>query len=196
MRARLTRRDFLSAAGIGATALTLTGASQAEAASPRKQIRTAHLGEPVQCPKSSGDLWTATWADDGNLYVASDDTSAFDAACSNNLAVSRVTGDVPPDLRGVTINCMKEYGGGSETRREDGGMWKACGLTCLDGVLYMSVSRHLTCPTEPNGKWEGRWSPFWIQETWDASIIKSIDHGKTWSGRSPVGPCYVSRPNV
>jgi hypothetical protein len=164
----------------------MVGSAPAKAAFPKLRIRTAHLGEPVQCPKSAGDLWTATWADDGDLYVASDDTSAFDAACSSNLAISRVMG-VPPHLRGVTINCMKEYGGGSETRREDGGMWKACGLTCVDGVLYLSVSRQLTCPTEPNGKWEGRWSPFWIQETWDASIIKSADHGRTWSPAPQLG---------
>jgi len=187
MTAKPTRRDFLSAAGMGTTALAMVASAQAKAGSPKMRIRTAHLGEPVQCPRSSGDLWTATWAEDGDLYVASDDTSAFDGACGSNLAISRVIGDVPPDLRGVTINCMKEYGGGSETRREDGGMWKACGLTCVDGVLYMSVSRHLTCPTEPNSKWEGRWSPFWIQETWDASIIKSHDHGRTWSPAPQLG---------
>jgi len=187
MGTRLTRRAFLSAAGMGTTALTMVASAQAKAGSPKMRIRAAHLGEPVQCPKSSGDLWTATWADEGDLYVASDDTSAFDGACSSNLAISRVMGDVPADLHGITINCMKEYGGGSETRREDGGMWKACGLTCVDGVLYMSVSRHLTCPTEPNGKWEGRWSPFWIQETWDSSIIKSADHGKTWSPTPQLG---------
>ena len=102
MQARLTRRDFLSAAGIGATALALTG-SQAVAGAPRERIRTAHLGEPVQIPKSSGDLWTATWADDGELYVASDDTSAFDAACSGNLALSRLAGDVPPPLTHVFL---------------------------------------------------------------------------------------------
>lgn len=188
MRTTLNRRAFLSSTGIGVAALTLGAQhSRASAAHARRRIRAAHLGEPVQRVKSSGDLWTATWADDGDLYVASDDTSAFDGACSSNLAVSRLAGDRPPDLRGVTVNCMKEYGGGSETRREDGGMWKACGLTCINGVLYMAVSRQLTCPTEPDGKWEGRWSPFWIQETWDASIIKSTDHGKTWSAMPRLG---------
>jgi hypothetical protein len=139
------------------------------------------LGAASRLPNSGGDLWTATWADDDNLYSASDDTSGFGGACNSNLAVNRITGSAPPDLHGVTVNCMKEYGGGSETQKEDGGMWKACGLTCVDGVLYLSVSRQLTCPTEPNGTWEGRSSPFPIQETWDASIVKSTDHGRTWS---------------
>jgi len=185
--ARSTRRDFLLAAGEAAGALALPAFSLSQAASPRSRILSAHLGEPVQCPNSGGDLWTATWADDGELYVASDDTTAFDGACSSNLAVNRLTGEAPPNLRGATVNCMKEYGGGSESRREDGGMWKACGLTCVDGVLYMSVSRHLTCPTEPNRTWEGYYSPFWIQETWDASIVKSDDHGRTWSRMPELG---------
>lgn len=146
-----------------------------------KRILTAHLGDAVRLPNCSGDTWSATWADDGKVYVTSDDTSGFNKACNSNLALNRITGDGPPDLQGVTVNCMAQFGAGSQTLAEDGGMWKACGLTCVDGVLYMSVSRQLTCPTEPNGEWKGRSSPFWIQETWDASIIKSNDHGKTWS---------------
>jgi len=164
---------------------TLVGSAPANTPLGKLQIRAASLGEAILCPDSAGDTWTAAWADDGELYVSSDDTSAFHGACHSNLAISRLTGDVPPALKGATVNCMREFGVESENRREDGGMWKACGLTCVDGVLYLAVSRHLTCPTEPGpvptGYWEGRYSPFWIQETWDASIIKSADHGKTWS---------------
>jgi hypothetical protein len=66
-------------------------------------------------------------------------------------------------------------------------MWKACGITCVDGVLYMGVSRQLTCPTEPKLTWQGRYSPFPIQETWDSSIISSPDHGRTWSSAPELG---------
>jgi len=187
MESRLTRRHFLAVAGAGAAGLGLAGGPTSKGAQGKTRVLKVHLGKATRCPESGGDLWTATWADDDNLYVASDDTSGFNGACGSNLAVNRISGRMPPDLHGVTINCMKEFGGGSETRVEDGGMWKACGLTCVDGVLYMSVSRHLTAPTEPNGAWEGRSSPFWIQETWDASIIKSTDHGKTWSAIPQLG---------
>ncbi len=44
-------------------------------------------------------------------------------------------------------------------------MWKACGLASIDGVLYMTVSRHLNPDYAP-----------WIQQTWDASMIMSRDH--------------------
>jgi hypothetical protein len=77
---------------------------------------------------------------------------------------------MPPEIHGVTVNPMKEFGGWGEIRKEDGAMWKACGLISVDGVLYLSVSRHLNPDFDP-----------WIQQTWDATIIKSVDHGKTWS---------------
>lgn len=158
--------------------------------STKPLIRSARLGTPIRLAGGGGDTWIAAWADDDNLYVTSDDTGGFNNACgksASNLAVNRVTGIMPPQLRGETVNCMKEYGRGSETKQEDGGMWKACGITCVDGVLYMGVSRQLTCPTEPNFTWEGRYSPFPIQETWDSSIISSSDHGKTWSSMPEIG---------
>jgi hypothetical protein len=49
-------------------------------------------------------------------------------------------------------------------------------------VLYLSVSRHFyegVVDTKPNPAHR-----FLIQQTWDASILKSTDHGKTWS-RAP-----------
>jgi hypothetical protein len=149
------------------------GHAQSSAPASR-QVETprlrAHLGGAIRYPESHGDLWTATWADDDNLYVASDDTQGFDKACSSNLAMSKIKGGMPPDVHGVTINAMSEFGGWGELRKEDGAMWKACGLTSVDGVLYLSVSRHLNPDYAP-----------WIQQTWDATIISSRDHGKTWS---------------
>jgi hypothetical protein len=179
----MTRRDlFLMTALGGALAEPSSLPSSPANATPR--IRSARLGTPTKLEGSHGDTWIAAWADDDFLYVTSDDTSGFNNACTkagSNLAVNRITGAMPPQLHGETVNCMKEYGHGSETNSEDGGMWKACGITCVDGVLYMGVSRQLTCPTEPNLTWQGRYSPFPIQETWDSSIVSSPDHGKTWS---------------
>jgi hypothetical protein len=137
----------------------------------RMRIVGARLGKPIRYPKSHGDLWTTTWADDDNLYTASNDTLGFNRSCSSNLAVHRLTGKAPPELRAVTVNPMKAFGGWGEVRKEDGAMWKACGLACVDGVLYLSVSRHAN-PSERS---------FQIQQAWDASILKSTDHGKSWS---------------
>ncbi|MCL6628316.1 MAG: hypothetical protein K6U00_01785 [Armatimonadetes bacterium] len=138
----------------------------------------AEFGDPIRCPGSHGDLWSATWADDDALYCVSDDTRGFFGSCDSNLAVHRLDG-VPPHLHGYTINPMSEYGRLGETLTEDGGMWKACGLTCIDGVLYLSVSRHI-------GN-EMHYSRYGIQEAWDSSIVFSYDHGKSWSQMPSLG---------
>lgn len=136
----------------------------------------AHLGVPRRYPGSHGDVWTTTWADDGALYSVSDDTRGIDGTCSSNLALNRIDGDRPPHLQGRTVNGMADYGGWGQTL-EDGGMWKANGLTCVDGVLYLSVSRH----GDPSP------GPDHIQQTWDASIVKSEDYGRTWSPAPRLG---------
>ena len=158
----LTRAAFLRQISLAPLAAALRPA----------KILKASLGERIPLRSSNGDVWTSAWADDDNLYAASDDSNGFNKACHNNLVVSRISGR-PPDLTGVTFNCMPEFGKVGELRKEDGASWKASGLTCIDGVLYLAVSRHFYA--------DKRGRNFWIQETWDATIIKSTDHGKTWS---------------
>ena len=63
------------------------------------------LSEPLLYPESHGDVWAATWADDGHVYAAADDTSGVDHACSSNIAIHRVTGN-PPGHTLATINAM------------------------------------------------------------------------------------------
>jgi hypothetical protein len=187
-QSNLSRRTLLQ--GVGSTLLGGRWNSSGSASIGRAFVLAKlklHLGQSIPLANCAGDLWSTTWADDDNLYAASDDTSGFKNVCSSNLAINRISGSGPPDLQGFTINCMAAYGRASETRKEDGGMWKACGLTCVDGILYLSVSRQLTCATEPRGVWQGRFSPFWIQETWDSSIVKSTDHGRTWSPAPKLG---------
>jgi hypothetical protein len=109
------------------------------------------------------------------VYAASDDTTGIDKRANSNLALNRFKGQMPPHLEGITTNAMRQFGGWGELRKEDGAMWKACGLASIDGVLYMTVSRHLNPDYPP-----------WIQQTWDASIIKSTNHGQTWTpGSAP-----------
>jgi len=136
----------------------------------RPRIARAHIGTATRLGGSHGDLWSATWADDDEVYVASDDTFGFDRAADSNLAVSRISGALPPNLNGVTVNPMWAYGRQTEYL-EDDGMWKATGIASVDGSLYLGVSRH----SHPLG------NPFFVQETWDASIVRSDDHGATWT---------------
>ena len=186
MRDQLGRREFLrwsSLAGLACAApRSLIGAPIAAAARPesekKKRIVKAQIGNSVRIPNCSGDVWTTTWADDNNLYSVTDDTTGFNKACDSNLAVQRVTGGPPPNLQGETVNAMREFGKGGELKT-DNASWKASGLTCVDGVLYLAVSRHYYDGVGDMSSDSAH--HFWVQETWDASIIKSTDHGKTWT---------------
>jgi hypothetical protein len=181
----LARRDFLRLGSLSALAWAAPGSFSVSSArsrppepSEKKRILKARIGKPIRLPNCWGDVWTTTWADDDNLYTVSDDTTGFNKACNSNLAVHRITGGPPPNIEGVTVNPMSEFGKAGELK-EDGASWKATGLTCVDGVLYLALSRHYY-----DGVGDESDNPvqrFWIQETWDASIIKSTDHGKTWS---------------
>lgn len=186
------RRDFLRVGSLGALACAVPGSfSAAHLAAPppqqtggKKRIVKAQIGDSIRIPNCTGDVWTTTWADDDNLYSATDDTTGFNQACDSNLAVQRVTGGPPPDLQGETVSGMREFGKGAELK-EDRASWKASGLICVDGVLYLGVSRHYYDGVGDTSNDSAH--HFWIQETWDASIVKSTDHGKTWSEAPKLG---------
>jgi hypothetical protein len=134
-----------------------------------------------------GDTWSVCEGPDGQLFTAADDTRGFGGVCSSNLAVNILTG-APPDLSGVTVNPMKQFGEMCETG-PDLGHWKANGITSVDGSLLLSVSRHHYMAP-----------PFWRQDAFDASIIRSDDGGTTWSeapepamfpGRSFATPWFI-----
>jgi hypothetical protein len=177
------QRRFLQRGSLGVLSLAVArdlfsvpaAAASPQQAEKKKRIVKAQIGNAILLPNNGGDVWTTTWADDDNLYSASDDTGGFDNACDSNLAVNRISGGPPPNVVGVTVNPMKQFGKAGELK-EDGASWKASGLICVNGVLYLAVSRH-------------RYSDehFVIQETWDASIVKSTDHGMTWSPTPKLG---------
>jgi hypothetical protein len=149
------------------------------------RIVKAAIGSPVRVPGSHGDLWTAAWADDDMLYTASNDTQGFHRAVSSNLAISRIEGDDPRSLRGVTTNGMPEYGFWGEVSPQDHAFWKANGLASIDGTLYMTVSRqsgYMDCDI-PH------------QEAFDATVVSSADRGVTWSPAPELGVSTFPGPS-
>jgi hypothetical protein len=73
---------------------------------------------------------------------------------------------------------MVEYqkaGGAYPDPEGSGYNWKGSGLTCIDGVLYLIVGRHnyWHCKNPVDKRFR--------QTAANASIIKSLDHGKTWT---------------
>jgi len=140
--------------------------------SPYPQSKTIKgirwLGERIRYPGSLGDTWSCTWADDGEIYSTADDGTGINDSNNSNLALFKIEGK-PPEHKISLVNPMSQYGTGGEYDRADS--WKANGLICIDGVLYMGVSQHSSAIDYPDG----------VQRTYDGSIIKSTDHGKTWS---------------
>ena len=132
------------------------------------QIINCKTDKPTAYPNTFGDSWVGTWADDNAIYVYADDT--WDGKKSSNLAVYRLVGDDPFNLTVQPVNSMDEYGHAGELGK-DKCSWKASGITCVDGVLYIAVSR-----------WDSKPSPVDMrQAARNSSIIKSTDHGLTWS---------------
>lgn len=142
------------------------------------------LTEQVKFPNFDGDTWSPAWTDRDELISSTDDSLGHIVPNENgmhekheinsNLAIYRITGNPASANYGLTlVNPMSDYG----SRGEHAGLasWKANGMTCVDGTLYLSVSQHRY------------WRSDLIQTTYDASIVKSEDYGKTWSPAPELG---------
>ncbi len=152
-------------------ALFLTSASLL-CARPNKQIVDVRFDGPYrQITNSQGDEWAPTWADDGALYTGNDDGSSFGGFGGRCIAFGKVTGDDPATLRGQSITDMAGYG--EDKPSDDHANWKTMNSYCVDGVLYMFVTRCMY--PEQSG------DPHHRHIFKNSSIIKSTDHGKTWS---------------
>jgi hypothetical protein len=186
----MKRRDLIG--GSFAAALSATLKVQAAGLlpeflsdAPSRRLRAVRVGAPVPVEDSSGDTWVAAWASDGGLYSPSDDTGGFHRAAHANVAFNRIDGSDPLHLSGKTVNPMQNYGKGGE-KGPDGCTWKSSGCTFIDGILYLVVARHMY--GEDSG------DPHRRQTAQNASIIKSVDFGRTWTRpadvnyRSPMFP--------
>ena len=143
-----------------------------EATENSAPLRSISVGAPIPVADSEGDTWAPTWAANGNLYSPSNDTTGFYSAPKANIAFNRIDGNDPRHLGGKTISPMLPYGKESE-RGPDGCTWKSSGCACIDGVLYWVVARHRY------GEESG--DPHRRQNAQNASIIKSVDYGRTWT---------------
>jgi len=124
-----------------------------------------------QIANSSGDEWAPTWADDDNLYTGNDDGSSFGGIAGRSIAFGKLMGNDPFHLVGHTISDMAGYG--KTTPSPDQANWKTMNSYCVDGVLYMFVTRCLY--PEQSGDAHKR------HIFKNSSIIKSTDRGVTWT---------------
>lgn len=129
---------------------------------------------PTKYPTAYGDTWFSTWADDGNLYVTSNDSTGFNGTCNGghdtNIVVNELVGADPTALTAPFVNCMTSYRGRTLADRCS---WKTGNITSVEGTLYLAVARQLGgCSADQS---------VGLQPSFNASIVKSTDHGRTWS---------------
>ena len=167
---------------------------------------TARLGKPYMYTESFGDSWSSAWLDDGRVLTLSCDTKGWREGCGadgSNWALNELTGDFTNagGLYGRTVNPMKshpfDFGRWANVKYDEDGvkrMWKANSIAFADGSLYVSVSRHGPMISGTD----------YLQDSINASIIRSDDFGETWSmtedrcyfdpmfpGRRFPLPCFV-----
>ena len=118
-----------------------------------------------------GDTADPFWADDDYLYHFTCDGPGFGKE-GRNLCLNKLTGPDRDHLKGELINSMDEYGKSDEAG-PDGATWKICGQECIDGVFYGFVARNIYGNKSKD--------PLMRQTSFNASLIKSTDHGKTWT---------------
>ena len=117
-----------------------------------------------------GDTADPFWADDDCLYHFTCDGSGFGKE-GRNLCLNKLTGPDQEHLKGELVNPMQEYGKSDETG-PDGATWKITGQECIDGNFYGFVVRNIYGHKSKD--------PLMRQTSFNASLIKSGDHGKTW----------------
>jgi len=120
---------------------------------------------------SNGDTWDPFWADDDNLYAFNCDGRGFGTQ-PRNLAFNQLQGDSPHSLTGRMVNSMDEYGIAGK-KEADNATWKACGQECIDSTFYAFVSRNVYGSDSKD--------PLLRQTAFNASLIKSVDRGLTWT---------------
>jgi hypothetical protein len=179
---RVRQAALVTAAVSLAAVASLAGARAASGpAQAGPAITGLTVGLPYDGPatthgrQSGGDTWYNTWAASGSIYATSDDSHGYHGQCVHaaNLAVNELTGSDPSELGNPYTNCMTSYGRiGSEGDYHDGGTWKSEGIIAVGGTLYLAVARQGDGKSSYPGGYQG---------SYDASLVKSGNGGRTWS---------------
>ena len=125
---------------------------------------------------SNGDLWPGAWSDDDYLYTANGDGPGF-GSVNSDIAVGRLKGTPATGITRQGLahgDAIARVWSGSEYNR------KPTGMVSVGGVLYMAVQ---DLRRTQDGLFD---------DAPAASIYKSTDKGRTWTGTSePMFKDYV-----
>jgi hypothetical protein len=150
-------------------ALPMPADSRTPSPNDSTPIVDVELGAPAYLDYG-GDSWDPTWAEDDDLYAAVNDGSGF-GVLERNIAFNRISGGDPLALTGQLQSVMDDYGAINAPLAADGRNWKSGGSIAIDGMLYMSVGMDRYVDAGYGGR----------QTRINSSIIKSNDHGRSWS---------------
>lgn len=157
------------------TAISATLCAQEQPSKPIAAV-LPDLTQVAKWHDSNGDTADPFWADDGDLYHFMCDGRGFGTQ-PRNLCFNKLTGTDLPALKGEQVNPMDEYGTNGASMigaaRNDGANWKVTGQECIDGVFYAFVAR--------NQYGNHSKDPLLRQTSVNSSLIKSTDHGRTWT---------------
>lgn len=124
----------------------------------------------VSLKAGNGDCWPIAWADDDNLYAFNGDGLGFGTKMGQ-LVLNKLSGDSPDSLTG-TVVMAGAYDGCFK------GSTKSMGLTCIDGILYAAMLGMTDPPRAAKSMPGVPCKGYWKMQ--NATILKSLDHGKTW----------------
>lgn len=133
---------------------------------PRSDVLTGITfhQDTLQRHADGSDIWSCTWADDGNLYAAWGDGGGFggtDKVGRASLGVAMISG-VPPQWKGTNI-----WGGLNPVSTQPPTVGKATVIAAA-GAIYLFDSE---------------------QDVWNrCQLWKSVDHGRTWVERGWIFP--------
>lgn len=129
----------------------------------------------------NSDTWLSTWADDDKIYTTSADSTGWDGVGTWNLAISTLS-SFNSSVRGTLVNQMTAFGGVSQIG-SDGATYKPTGLISINGTLYLFATRQVY----------GSAGSGWLQSALTSQLVKSSDHGATWTPLPPsTAQPYVS----
>jgi len=136
---------------------------------PKSEVidRIEWLGEQIAYPaeEAKGDTFPITWADDGELYASAGDPLWGET--KDGLDVQQFKGDAP-NYEVTKVNDMPDYRGWG------GAGPKPTGMISIEGTLYLAFQNMTAQKGED-------YAVMNYGHGYDAQIIRSDDHGHTWS---------------
>jgi hypothetical protein len=129
----------------------------------------------------AGDTYGNTWSDDGNNYTMVNDTPGVNGTnSSRNISFGKITGSMTGDstTTWTLVNDMLAWGTETQNTGTPSASHKTGGLISIGGVLY-TVGWRLDS-TGALG--------------FDGQLIKSTDHGASWTPPPPSGALPYVNP--